>query len=206
MLKRSSSPLSLADMARQLGVHVNTVRFHIEFLSRTGQVERVMPDQVSTGRPPFFFRAVRGMDPGGSRQYRLLAQVLALSLSGVSDSRGRAVEAGRTLGAALASDETTTHATTETSLLRLINLLEDLGFAPETPDSDDDTEIKLRHCPFLELAHSGDGVACPAHLGLMQGALEKWDETSTVETLEPFVEPDLCVAHLSTLPPNSHRR
>ena len=35
------------------------------------------------------------------------------------------------------------------------------------------------------------------HLGLMQGALATLGSSATVEQLDPFAEPDLCVAHLS---------
>lgn len=40
-------------------------------------------------------------------------------------------------------------------------------------------------------------VVCPIHLGLMQGAMAAWDAPVTVNRLEPFAEPDLCVAHLA---------
>jgi hypothetical protein len=34
-------------------------------------------------------------------------------------------------------------------------------------------------------------------LGLMRGALETWEAPVTVERLEAFSEPDLCLAHLA---------
>jgi predicted ArsR family transcriptional regulator len=40
-------------------------------------------------------------------------------------------------------------------------------------------------------------VVCPIHLGLMQGALEAWNAPVTVDRLEAFVEPDLCLAHIA---------
>jgi len=54
----------------------------------------------------------------------------------------------------------------------------------------------LRHCPFLELVESGAGIVCSLHLGLMQGAMAALCTPVTVERLDPFVEPDLCLAHL----------
>ena len=36
------------------------------------------------------------------------------------------------------------------------------------------------------------------HLGLMQGALTAMRAPITVDRLDPFVEPDLCVAHLAS--------
>jgi predicted ArsR family transcriptional regulator len=53
-----------------------------------------------------------------------------------------------------------------------------------------------RHCPFLGVAESQKAVVCPIHLGLMQGALETWQAPVTVERLDAFVEPDLCLVNL----------
>jgi predicted ArsR family transcriptional regulator len=49
----------------------------------------------------------------------------------------------------------------------------------------------------LELAETRKAVICPIHLGLMQGALETWGAPVTVDRLDAFAEPDLCLAHLS---------
>jgi predicted ArsR family transcriptional regulator len=51
----------------------------------------------------------------------------------------------------------------------------------------------------LELALDNASVVCPIHLGLMQGALSTWKAPVEVDRLEPFVEPGLCLAHLSIL-------
>lgn len=71
-------------------------------------------------------------------------------------------------------------------------------FAPERRSSDGAQQVGLRHCPFLELAEGRPGVVCPVHLGLMRGALETWAAPVTVERLEAFAEPDLCLVHLAS--------
>ena len=76
----------------------------------------------------------------------------------------------------------------------LLAMLDELGFAPERPATD---LVDLRHCPFLEMAEERARIVCPVHLGLMQGALAEWRAPVTVDRLEPFVEPDRCVAHLA---------
>lgn len=82
---------------------------------------------------------------------------------------------------------------------RLVALLADLGFAPDGADgaADGDDLVRLRHCPFLELARQRPDVVCSIHLGLMQGALAQWGAAVTVNRLQPFAEPDLCTAHLA---------
>jgi predicted ArsR family transcriptional regulator len=84
------------------------------------------------------------------------------------------------------------------SINRLIELLDDLGFAPQRRKAHGQDQIGLRHCPFLELAQDRSAVVCPIHLGLMQGALATWRAPVTVDRLDPFVEPDLCLAHLTS--------
>ena len=81
----------------------------------------------------------------------------------------------------------------------MVAALDELGFAPERRTSNGEQRVGLRHCPFLELAETHASVVCPIHLGLMQGALEAWGAPVTVDRLEAFVEPDLCLAHVTAV-------
>ena len=197
LLRSANEPLGIADIADRLGIHANTVRFHLETLVENGQVERGTADRGAPGRPPQLFRAVRGMDPMGPRHYRLLAEVLVARLAGDPDSRHQAAEAGRAWGRLQAS-EVADQGDGE-PVGRLMSMLDELGFAPERTADGDLQPIRLRHCPFLELAVSKPEVVCPVHLGLMEGAMDSWDAPITVDRLEAFVEPDLCLAHLAAV-------
>ena len=57
--------------------------------------------------------------------------------------------------------------------------------------------IRLRLCPFLELAEEYSSTLCPLHLGLMRGALAEIRAPIAATSLEPFAEPDACIVHLS---------
>lgn len=199
VLKRAPHPLSITDLADRLGVHPNTVRFHLDTLVANGQIERVSTEHRVPGRPPQLFRAVSGMDPAGPRHYRLLAEILVDTLAGESDRRDRAVEAGRLWGRQHAASQDTGQ---EDPVGRLVTLLDEVGFAPERADEPADAatpRINLRNCPFLEIAVDHPQVACPIHLGLMQGAMDSWRSPVTVDRLDAFVEPDRCVAHLASV-------
>lgn len=195
VLRASSEPLSIVAIADQVHVHPNTVRFHLDSLVANGQVEQVKPGRRGPGRPPLMFRAVRQMDPGGTRQYRLLAEILTIGLAEEEDSASRAVAAGRAWGHRLEAPKP--GADVEESLEQLVGVLDKLGFEPERRTSGGQEQLGLRHCPFLELAETQSRVVCPIHLGLMRGALESWAAPVTVERLDAFVEPDLCLAHFS---------
>ncbi len=81
--------MSIVAIADLLGVHPNTVRFHLDGLVGDGQVERVEPSRKGPGRPPLMFGAVRQMDRGGTRHYRLLAEILTTAFAGEKDSPPR---------------------------------------------------------------------------------------------------------------------
>ncbi|OBK51617.1 metalloregulator ArsR/SmtB family transcription factor [Mycobacterium sp. 1081908.1] len=198
LLRSSPVPLSIVAIAEQLGVHPNTVRFHLDSLLASRQVEQVEHDRKGPGRPPLMFQAVRQMDRGGTRHYRMLAEVLTEALAADRNPRAKAVAAGKAWGRSLESRAKAPKArNAEEAVNRLVGVLDDLGFAPERRTSDGQQVVGLRHCPFLELAESRGAVVCPIHLGLMQGALETWGAPVSVDRLDAFVEPDLCLAHIS---------
>ncbi|ORB65139.1 transcriptional regulator [Mycolicibacterium tusciae] len=195
-LRGAADAMTIANIAEQLEVHPNTVRFHLEALVADGRAERVEPDRKGQGRPPQLYRAVAGMDPGGTRRYRMLAEILTLALAGDSNASAKALEAGRAWAGRL-SHPPRTRPGVRASVNRLVSLLDDLGFAPQRRESEGEVEVGLRHCPFLELVDEARSVVCPIHLGLMQGAMATWRAPVTVDRLEPFVEPGLCLAHLT---------
>jgi predicted ArsR family transcriptional regulator len=201
MLRAASRPLSIVEIADRLGVHPNTVRFHLGGLVEAGRAARVEVDRRAAGRPPQLFQALRRMDPFGHRDYRLLAEVMAAGLATGPDPPGRAIETGRSWGRGLEPEPTAPRGRkVRGPVERLIVLLDDLGFAPERErraSSDRPPRIALKNCPFLELAANRPQIACSIHLGLMRGALEAWGAGITVERLEAFAEPDLCRVHLA---------
>jgi len=196
VLKAAHSPMSIATIAEALDVHPNTVRFHLDALASTGRVEQVTPDRKGPGRPALMFRATQRMDPGGPRDYRLLAEILASDLAGDPAAHDRALAAGREWGRQLKPPPPSTAGPpdAEESIEHLVGLLDDLGFAPERRG---DEQVGLRHCPFLEVAENQKTVVCPIHLGLMRGVLETWQAPVMADRLEAFVEPDLCLVHLA---------
>ena len=195
--------MSIRAIADALGVHPNTVRFHLDTLVSDGQVEQVEPDYKRPGRPPLMFRAIPRMDHNGPRHYRLLAEILAISLSVEGDPSTKAQAGGRAWGRQLkVSASHGKKRGAKESIDHLVDVLDDLGFAPERRGSGGEQQIGLRHCPFLELAESRSNIVCPIHLGLMQGVLENQRAAVTVDRLDSFVEPDLCLAHV-TLQENS---
>ncbi|MET8245019.1 helix-turn-helix domain-containing protein [Streptomyces sp. NPDC005202] len=202
VLRAAAQPLGVAEAAERIGVHPNTVRFHLDALVAEGVVERRVEEPSGPGRPRTVYEPRPGMDRGGTRSYRLLAQILLSQLASTGEeARPAAMEAGRAWGRFLIDPlPPFRQPTAEQSVARLVALLDDLGFAPALEKSGDagaPESIRLRHCPFLELAEEYGPLVCSVHLGLMQGALAELRAPLTATGLEPFAEPDSCLAHLA---------
>jgi predicted ArsR family transcriptional regulator len=197
-LQAGSGPMSIAAIAKVLDVHPNTVRFHLDTLAGEGRVEHVEPDRKRPGRPPLMFRAIPRMDRGGPRHYRLLAEILAVTIGSGRDPSAKAQAAGRAWGRQYRKPAVQRKKmTAKDSIDHLVGVLDEFGFAPERRTSGGDQQIGLRHCPFLELAETQSKIVCPIHLGLMQGVLDTEAVPVAIDRLEAFVQPDLCLAHLT---------
>lgn len=200
-LRAADTPLGVTELAEQLTIHPNTVRFHLDALVTQGLVDRHLEQPTGRGRPRTLHTPHPGMDRGGQRQYQLLAKILLSQLSTTPNAPATAETAGRHWGSYLIDHIPPPRQPTATEATqRLTTMMTNLGFAPE-PDTRSDTgpgeRIRLRHCPFLELAEEHSPTLCPLHLGLIRGALTELRAPLTATTLEPFAEPDACILHLA---------
>ncbi len=208
-LRVAEGPMTVIDLAEVLGIHRNTVRFHLDSLLSSGQVERVRATPTGPGRPPQAFRPTRGMDPTGTRNYQLLARILVDHVAAGPDPSRAALGTGRAWGEQLGQSHSQDPASglgrpARNGVTKLVGLLSELGFEPEEVSGGTRVNrIALRNCPFLDLVESRTHVVCPIHLGLMQGVLASAGSTLTVERLDPFAEPNLCLAHLGPAPRTS---
>lgn len=204
-LRREPAGLGVQELAARTGLHANTVRFHIEHLADEGLVARRVEPRTTPGRPRLAFTAVSRPDLGRDRRnYRMLAEMLAGYLSSaLPDPAAQAAELGRDWGSYLAHRPAPyRQSTDDEARAELLRVLDDIGFEPElqAESGDDDAApgevIRLRHCPFLEVAESHPDVACSIHLGLMQGVLGELRAPLAAEGLQPFAEPSACIARL----------
>jgi predicted ArsR family transcriptional regulator len=200
-LRAAPVPLGINAIAERLGVHPNTVRFHLDGLVAAGRIERLPGDVTGPGRPAHRYRARRAMDRNGPTNYRLLARVMTDHLATTApDPAEAATGLGRRWGPSLVADRPAVASTRTATLARLSELLDDLGFAPEPIAGRHSKQIRLRHCPFLDVVDEHADVVCALHLGLMQGVLAATNSPVTVDRLDRFVEPDLCVGRVAASP------
>ncbi len=195
-LQTAGVPLGVVDVARRVGLHPNTTRFHLDGLVEQGRARRTSEDRETPGRPRALYTAAPDGPPAGQRSYRLLARILADYLAArTADPTRAALAAGDDWGHLLV-DRPKRRVGARAAERRLTEALDDIGFAPEPVVSGGRRQIHLHRCPFRELAEENRDVVCTVHLGLMRGLLGELEAPLAAARLEPFVEPDLCIAHL----------
>jgi predicted ArsR family transcriptional regulator len=199
LLRATGSPLGVQEVADRTGLHPNTARFHLDGLVEAGLANREPQPRATPGRPSMAYRATDDGDPAGARRYRLLAEMLTSLVTGMMpDPRQAAVEAGREWGGYLTEQPPPyQRPSVEEAVERLTRIMERLGFAPQAEANGKRYRLGLRHCPFREVAQQHQDVVCALHLGLMQGALAQMRAPVTADRLQPFAEPNLCVAYLT---------
>ena len=191
--------LDVRQLAERVGLHVNTVRVHLNALADAGLVSSEKLPPTGRGRPRVAYRTTAAVGDEGGRRYRLLAEILtALVARFGPDATEQLEEIGSAWGRYLVeSPPPVASLSDDEAVERLLDLLADVGFEPRLEQAARGREILMRPCPFLELARAHRDVICPIHLGLMRGALSELGASTRATKLEPFVEPDLCVARLA---------
>jgi len=201
-LRGQPEPTTLHALVAATGLHQNTVREHLDALVRRRLVRRRRGLPTGRrGRPAWVYEAT-GDEQADRSEYAGLAAALAASIHHTSASpREDAVAAGVRWGHQLARDAA--HAGSDSSSddagpgdarRQVVDLLEDIGFAPEADAGR--SVVRLTRCPLLEAAHQYPDVVCGVHLGLVRGALEEYGADPAGTDLLPFAEPGACRLHL----------
>ncbi|PVZ08414.1 helix-turn-helix transcriptional regulator [Actinomycetospora cinnamomea] len=203
LLRESESAQDAHQLAASVGLHVTTVRFHLQVLEKAGLVRSRPQPRGSSGRPRTVYAPVGRSDAERSTSpYEQLARLLAAHLDEtVAGRTARAERAGATwatqLLPAAGTSDASSATSVETATRHVHDVFEDLGFDPELTTTGDLRRIALRACPFRAVAREHPEVVCSMHLGLLRGALARLGTPPTTVELLPFVEPELCVAHLA---------
>ncbi len=155
------------EIAAGSGLHVNTVRAHLQVLEEAGLVVSSRERPERPGRPRHLFAAIPDT---AEHANALLSAMLASALAPLPNGADLAVTAGRNWGHVLVERlEPGQRPDEETCIAHVAALLRSRGFAPETTTRG----IILRRCPFRDLADRYPDVVCSLHAGLIDGALDE---------------------------------
>lgn len=197
VLRGTRAPMGIAELAEQIGLHPNTIRFHLDGLDTDGLVERSIESTTTPGRPRVLYEATPEGVRAGPRDYAGLAGMLASALAAtVDDPSDAARAAGREWGRTLA-DPTSARPSGTTACRRLMEILDSMGFEPAAHPARRPTQVRIYNCPFRDVARVHQDVVCALHMGLMQGMLEGAADGVHVASLQPDLESGVCTAHLA---------
>ncbi len=209
LLQERGAPLGVDEVATAVGLHVNTVREHLDHLVATEFVGRRSEVRSTRGRPRILYRALP-RSAGASMDARAREHLLGLLLAGYGQPVESPAELAEASGrqwaddlAAAAADAATGPTTPRpdttppewAQMAALEQHFEELGFEPDADLGAD--QVHLRRCPVRDLACARTEIVCSVHLGLARGVLANVEGPLQADRLEPFVDHDHCVLHLT---------
>ena len=179
-LARSPAPLSTAQIADSLDLHVNTVRPHLERMRDVGLLDVRSEARGGVGRPQHLYSLAAdapslGLEPS---PYPTIARMLLQLTASAALDPDTVAAAGRDQGEL----DARAWPSGAPALEALLTELDAMGFDPEVAidraDGDDDSDagvdvatVAFAHCPFAELAASNPSVVCALHRGMVEGFL-----------------------------------
>jgi predicted ArsR family transcriptional regulator len=194
LVARRGEPVDRDEAAAAAGIGRSLAAFHLDRLVGSGLLEVVFRRRSGrtgpgAGRPAKFYVRPRDADLAvqlPARSYDLAADLLASGVEDDERARETVLAAARRRGAALAA---TSDAGTGDSTA-LLGLLEEEGYEPF---ADDDGIVRLRNCPFHQLAATHRDLTCAMNFALLDGASNQIDATGYRAVAQPRDE-RCCVA------------
>ena len=190
-LARSPHPLSTAEVAGSLGLHVNTVRPHLERMREVGLLEVQADARGGVGRPQNRYALAPdapslGLEPP---LFPLAARLLLRLAAETGAGEEEATEIGREQGRADG------RRAVPPCLEAVVARLATLGFDPAVVSSDGGATIAFTHCPFGDLAVTHPEIMCSLHRGLVEGFVAELGDAE-VEAFRTLVDRDPCQVDL----------
>lgn len=202
--------MSAAQLAAEVGLHVTTIRFHLDQLEAAALVESHFVRQQGRGRPSKRYR-IGSSPPSGHDPEALLPLTQILMEFFGETPNGAAMtpeQAGQEWAARhVVVDDHAQPAASPGQWLgkvgRAVDELHRWGYTANVKTSQEGraVEIELRECPFIDVVKTRPDVVCGIHRGLLRGVLARLGEDAVDVSLSPLVEPNLCLASAITRTP-----
>lgn len=197
-LRSTTEALSVAQLQSATGLHVNTLRGHLDALLHDGEATRAAAPSTGRGRPAWLYRpAVE--DPAATELAGLAMALAEALIEGSPTPDEAAARAGIGWGVRLAQEVaglepgtpfgSPSGSPSDIGLLR--SVLSRMGFAPEAAADPD--VVRLTRCPLLEAARARPEIVCNVHRGVVQGVLRVAGAADRETRLQPFAEPGACL-------------
>lgn len=194
-LARSAVPLATAEVAETLGLHVNTVRPHLERMREVGLLAVAPDHRGGPGRPQHRYSIAPGAPSLGLEPptFPLLARMLLGAAARAGAEPGDAVAAGREQGQLEAAGVVPGTPCADA----LVELLDRLGFDPARVDEGRTTTVGFARCPFQELAEANPDLVCALHRGVVEGFVGAVADGTRVRSFGTLVDRRPCRVELA---------
>ena len=189
-LREAVDALDASDLAERVGLHANTVRWHLGVLEEAGLVRSRTEHRTTPGRPRRVWEPVPSALRDEADEHRALAQALVSLVGAGPGAAADAEAAGRAWGRRLGREAA---APSGEAIDAVVGVLRERGFEPSAHG----TEVTMRRCPFAELARESPEVVCAVHRGLVDGVLSEVGPELAVAGLDVFPRPDVCVLRIA---------
>ncbi len=199
LLQRSGDPLSVSEIAAQLSLHRNSVRFHLDALEEQGFVHHSVAVTGHQGRPPLQYTATNDSPTIGSVHMMEMVEVLLERFVAPSpDAYDQALKAGRDWGARILRDDPA--ADPALVVDALVRYFGERGFATSSSKE----AFNFARCPFRHSVSDDTlPLVCSMHRGFVEGYLEAGGSPDRVASMN--VGPRLCTVALTpSVPAPSH--
>jgi predicted ArsR family transcriptional regulator len=193
-LARSPLPLSTAEVSDALGLHVNTVRPHLERMRDVGLLEVASASQGEVGRPQHRYSLAPDAPSLGLEPPALptLAQMLLSAAHAAGLPPEELTDAGREQGRA--DGHQWPPGTSAVEALEVEQAR--LGFDPAVIELEAGAVMAFAHCPFRALAEQHPDLVCSLHRGLVEGLVDEIGGV-TVAEFHPLVDRAPCQVELA---------
>jgi predicted ArsR family transcriptional regulator len=188
-LEEAVVALDASELGRRVGLHANTVRWHLGILEDAGIVSSHPERRATPGRPRRVWERTPREEHDEVDEHRALARALVSAVAGRPEAAADAEAAGRAWGRVAGQRSSSQDAGSVDGLARVLDVH---GFEPRV----DGLELTMRRCPFVDLAQESPAVVCGIHRGLVQGVLEATSSELELRDLQVFPRPGVCVLHL----------
>ncbi|MDO5049097.1 MAG: MarR family transcriptional regulator [Actinomycetaceae bacterium] len=220
-LSKSVTPMTVAELASELGLHHNSVRETLDALVKRGLVARNRKAPEGRGRPSWVYEAIA---PASLESFarQLTSMISALTdylRENTDDPVKEAVKLGRMWGeevmlntgvpdhANIDHAEEAKRLDVHTSKVRLF--LSSMGYG--AAQTSDPHAFELRHCPLLGAIERGQKagdkypLACAMHRGLLEGVLQTTAHGHVGVELKAQVLPGVCSVRLTATEPSDSK-
>lgn len=196
-----SDPVTVTQLANNLGLHPNSVRATIDALSRMRLIDRQVIKSGGRGRPSWgYYTLAPDTESFSSAQMVELTNIFCdmirqYAADPLDEARGIGREWGDRVLDQLSDETDTEHVPGaldfDAKISQLRVLYTSLGTSA-TINRNNCHEIDLHSCPFVNQKGQVDPLICEIHGGLIERVMESIYDSAMIGRLYPMYAPGLC--------------